>query len=202
MLGVLHGLVDMVSLAVLYCQVPLGCPSAADIVFWALVYNLVAFGLQGPVGLLADRLQTYRAFAVAGLLIVAGAGAAATWSAPAIVVVAVGNALFHVGAGGLVLRSSGGRASLPGVFVGPGVLGLALGIALGLKGFPQRLAIAGAMAAAAALLAMAHLAPPVPVAAPAGGGAGGRLRNEKAAPGGTPKSAWGWRRSPCCCSQP
>jgi len=63
----------------------------------------------------------------------------------------VGNALFHLGAGGLVLRSSGGRAAPAGVFVAPGALGLGLGLWMGRTGrgstFPIYVALAFAVIA-------------------------------------------------------
>jgi FSR family fosmidomycin resistance protein-like MFS transporter len=45
----------------------------------------------------------------------------------------LGNALFHVGAGAMVLAGSGERAAPAGVFVAPGALGLGLGLILGRK---------------------------------------------------------------------
>jgi FSR family fosmidomycin resistance protein-like MFS transporter len=68
--------------------------------------------------------------------------------------VGVGNALFHVGAGGIVLRQWLGHAAGPGIFVAPGALGLAVGVQQGLARFPYRWAIASGMAAAAIVLAL------------------------------------------------
>ena len=67
------------------------------------------------------------------------------------IVAGVGNALFHLGAGGLVLRSAGGRATPAGVFVAPGALGLGLGMWMGRTGrgstFPIYVALAFAVIA-------------------------------------------------------
>jgi len=57
-------------------------------------------------------------------------------------VAALGNALFHLGAGASVLRASGVRAAEIGYFVGPGAVGLGLGIVLGRGNAPVRAAIA------------------------------------------------------------
>jgi FSR family fosmidomycin resistance protein-like MFS transporter len=105
-----------------------GLSDASSVV---ILYNVIAFGGQVPIGLLADRLGSRRGFAAAGMTLTA-AGILLGARAPlmAAVVVAVGNALFHVGAGADVLLRSG-RAAAGGVFVGPGAIGLFAGIWLG-----------------------------------------------------------------------
>ena len=50
-----------------------------------------------------------------------------------VLIAGVGNALFHVGAGAMVLAGSRGRATPAGVFVAPGALGLGIGLMLGRK---------------------------------------------------------------------
>jgi len=52
----------------------------------------------------------------------------------ATVLAGLGNAFFHVGAGAAALSVDPGRASAPGIFVGPGALGLATGLYLGHAG--------------------------------------------------------------------
>lgn len=95
----------------------------------ALIYNLLAFAGQAPLGLLADRLGNGRAFAAAGCLLVAAAYAMP--GAPMLLAAAagIGNALYHIGGGYDVLRLSD-RAGLLGVFVSPGAFGLFLGVLL------------------------------------------------------------------------
>ncbi len=131
-LGVVHAFVDCASGFVIFRD--LG-PSALDrhgVVTMVVLYNVLAFGGQSLAGLAADRFGNYRGMAVAGALLAAVALMMGPFSLiPAIVVVGVGNALFHVGAGADVLRSSGDRAAESGVFVGPGSVGLAAGIWLG-----------------------------------------------------------------------
>ena len=102
----------------------------------ALLYNLLAFAGQAPLGLLADRLGDGRRFAAAGCVV---AGAAYLLSgAPLVMAVTagLGNALFHVGGGLDTLNRSGGRAGALGVFVSPGAFGLFLGAMLGRGVFP------------------------------------------------------------------
>jgi len=169
-LGLVHAVVDTASLAILYVEVHLGNLPFESIVVLILAYNVLAFGLQAPLGWLADRRRTYRPFALAGLaLAVPAIAAAGQWSVFAVVAIGLGNALFHVGAGAMVLRRCGGRATTPGIFVAPGAAGVCAGIWIGLAGFPARGLLALAAAAGLVLTAIAR-----PAAAPPAARAPGR----------------------------
>lgn len=93
-----------------------------------LIYNFFAFALQMPLGVLADRLEKNRSFALGGTLIVACS--VVLDGAPLFLCAAagIGNALFHIGAGRDVLCGSGGKFAPLGVFVSPGAIGLFFGI--------------------------------------------------------------------------
>jgi MFS transporter, FSR family, fosmidomycin resistance protein len=67
----------------------------------------------------------------------------------AVVAAGLGNALFHVGAGAHVLRVSGAGAGPLGLFVGPGAVGLALGILSGQSDLPVRIPLLLGLAAGA-----------------------------------------------------
>jgi FSR family fosmidomycin resistance protein-like MFS transporter len=149
-LGLLHALVDAASLAVLYAEMALERLPDDEIWWLIVVYNVLAFGLQCPLGLVADRYRVYKATALIGLASVLVAVIISPYAVyPAVGLVGVGNALFHLGAGAIVLALSGGQATTPGLFVAPGAAGVAAGIWLGLAGFPQRglmgLTLAGAL---------------------------------------------------------
>lgn len=98
-----------------------------------LIYNFCAFALQMPLGAMLDYLYMQRKanagriFALLGVtLTVLGA-----WIHP--VVLGIGNALFHIGAGVCVIReddANGWQGQALGVFVAPGALGLFLGTQL------------------------------------------------------------------------
>jgi len=150
--GVIHALVDAACVTAVV-RASRGSTVGDLGAFWTVAgYDWLAFGLQFPLGLLVDRLRLARAS------MIVGAGVAALVLAPGpipalatIVAAGVGNALFHLGAGGLVLRSSGGRAAPAGVFVAPGALGLGLGLWMGRTGrgstFPIYVALAFAVIA-------------------------------------------------------
>lgn len=89
-----------------------------------LLYNLCAFAVQMPLGLLCDRLGGAKYFAAVGCALVALAWAFGGTAAA--VVAGLGNALFHVGGGVHTLNASHRCAPL-GIFVSPGAIGIYLG---------------------------------------------------------------------------
>lgn len=149
-LGALHCLVDGACLAVLFNTDPIARIPDEHYKTAAILYNGLAFGLQLPLGWLADRVRAYSLMAVLGLTcVVAGLIICPLNVHVAVVLVALGNALFHVGAGALVLRSSLGCAAPAGVYVAPGALGVFLGIRAGLGGFHHRYGVIAALALSA-----------------------------------------------------
>ena len=133
-LGVAHLIVDAVCVtSVLRASPPSDALFSSAFAF-VLGYDLLAFAGQAPFGWLTDRLGLRRGAALAGLLLTAAALLAGRASTLAVVLIAgASNALFHVGAGAMVLAGSQGRAAPAGVFVAPGALGLGLGLLLGRK---------------------------------------------------------------------
>lgn len=106
-----------------------GQPGWTTAVLW---YNFCAFALQMPLGLLADRFRRDRSLAAAGCVLV-GLAALYLRDAPAIfaVVAGVGNALYHVGGGVVVLHAWPEKAGPLGAFVAPGAFGICFGTMLG-----------------------------------------------------------------------
>ena len=133
-LGAAHLIVDAVCVTSVLRASPPGDSLVSGALAFVLGYDLLAFAGQAPFGWLSDRLGLRRGAALAGLLLSAAALLAGRGSALAVVLIAgTGNALFHVGAGAMVLAGSQGRAAPAGVFVAPGALGLGLGLLLGRK---------------------------------------------------------------------
>ncbi len=153
LLGVVHLLVDTASLYLIFTDVARAGSTADEILGMVVLYNSLAFGGQMFAGLVADRWRCYRTMGAVGALLAATALLASMGSAyTGVIVIGVGNALFHVGAGAFVLRESGDRATESGVFVGPGALGVCAGIWLGLHQVPARFAIIGLLLVALPLL--------------------------------------------------
>lgn len=97
-----------------------------------LLYNFCAFAMQMPFGLLVDRVNKNALFAGLGCFLVAAAYLMKAFPISAVLIVGIGNAFFHVGAGTDVLNSSK-KASLLGIFVSPGVFGIYYGTMYGVR---------------------------------------------------------------------
>lgn len=133
--GAIHALVDASSVMVIFAALLVHRLDLYSSFYLIVSYDILAFGSQVFLGALTDKLRSPRAAALGGL----GLTALATMTLPfepisAMVLAGLGNAAFHVGAGSIALRIVPDRAWAPGVFVGPGALGLAFGIWIGKSG--------------------------------------------------------------------
>lgn len=142
----MHLLVDAACVtAVLRAAPPRGAVVASALAF-VLAYDALAFAGQVPLGWLVDRLTPRPARRrdlplgvhldprrlAAGFGVLLSVAAAGMRGGYAVVALAgMGNALFHLGAGALVLSDCDERVAPAGVFVAPGALGLGAGLLLG-----------------------------------------------------------------------
>jgi hypothetical protein len=121
-----HFLIDLVSAFVVYRAISAIGLTGGTALPVIILYNALAFGSQWIAGMIADRYRLYTAFIPVSLI-----GAAVALSLPfpmgTVILIGLGNALYHVGAGSLVLCSSGGKATPAGIFIAPGAVGLMLG---------------------------------------------------------------------------
>jgi FSR family fosmidomycin resistance protein-like MFS transporter len=151
--GVSHFLIDF---ACAYAMVSLPFRQSIDNGYYfklIILYNLIAFGSQPLWGLLSDRFGNYQFSAAAGLILAScGAGVMTFSLLYGTLMLACGNALFHVGGGAAVYVASKGRASWSGIFVAPGGAGLAAGIMLGFIGTVHTLWLIPVLLTAAFLL--------------------------------------------------
>ncbi len=128
-----------------------------------LLYNILAFGAQPLAGMVADRLGRPRGAALAGLALLAAALLlAGPWPQGAVLLAGLGSAAFHVGGGALALAATQGRASGPGVFAAPGVVGLAVGGALAAAGIAATAPALALLAVLAGAIALLPATPPAP----------------------------------------
>jgi MFS transporter, FSR family, fosmidomycin resistance protein len=100
-----------------------------------VVYNLLAFGTQVFFGLASDRFKSPKFFAMCGCAVTA-ASVVEVYSSPTVTVMlaGLGNAMFHVSGGTVSLNLTPKKATAPGIFVGPGAVGLAVGTLVGVGG--------------------------------------------------------------------
>jgi FSR family fosmidomycin resistance protein-like MFS transporter len=130
--GAAHALVDAICASVLTSLAVFGGAGPERAFLFYLLYNFLAFAVQAPVGLLLDKIRSPRAAAQLGLGMLALALAVPQLPPEgAILLVGLGNALFHLGGGVVALNLTPGRATAPGIFVAPGAIGLFLGVRLG-----------------------------------------------------------------------
>ncbi len=123
---------DATTVTVAFASIGLHDLDVAQAFAVVLLYDLLAFATQVVFGAITDRLGSPKGTLVLGLVLCA-AGMLALPLGPwtAVTLVGLGNSLFHVGAGALTLYTRPGRATDPGIFVAPGALGLAFGMAYG-----------------------------------------------------------------------
>ena len=130
--GFAHALVDASCILLLLG----GIDVKGDLLTYILIYNLLAFGLQLPFGWILDRIHQPVLTAVLGCIILSLALLSFIHPMTAVILAGTGNALFHVGGGTISLNLRPGKASIPGLFVAPGGIGLfAGGLILKLNGF-------------------------------------------------------------------
>jgi MFS transporter, FSR family, fosmidomycin resistance protein len=131
-LGGAHLVVDAVCVTTVLRAAPASDSLVASALWFVLAYDVLAFAGQVPLGWFVDRFDLRRGAAVLGILL-AAAGLVVGSAAGSLVVLlaGLGNALFHLGAGAMVLAGGKDKAAPAGVFVAPGALGLGIGLLLG-----------------------------------------------------------------------
>ncbi len=145
--GAIHAVVDASSAMVVFATMMLHEIDLLQAFYFVIIYDLLAFGTQVFFGAATDKLQRPKAVTMAGLgLLSCGTIMMPFEAYSAMILVGLGNAAFHVGAGAISLRIEPEKASHPGIFVAPGAIGLAFGIWLGKSGgalaWPFTLALA------------------------------------------------------------
>lgn len=134
--GAVHLLVDAVSVAFYFAISREEAFRGSWDIF--VLYTLLAFAMQVPLGMFSDRIDRPVLTAIAGCTFVALGPFFSAFPLFALLIVCTGNALFHVGGGAIALIVSRGRAAIPGMFVAPGTIGVAIGVTLGHFGnFPH-----------------------------------------------------------------
>ena len=152
--SVTHFLVDFACAFLMFRNIA-GTP---DGYLCVLLYNFCAFAMQMPLGIVADKLNRNYLFAISGCVLVGAAYGFATIPITEVVVVGVGNALFHIGGGIDALNISEKKLCALGVFVSPGAFGVYFGTMLGKGNSFSAILIPLALIAAAGLILAVHKA--------------------------------------------
>ena len=132
-----HFVVDFACVSTMLCAVSrvLGEPGQGSMEVVALsilLYDIVAFTLQLPIGIALDQLDknSYAAllsYALVGAGVILSLVPVALLEWPAILLLAIGNALFHSAGGLSVLNISQKHAGPSGIFIATGAIGVFLG---------------------------------------------------------------------------
>ena len=91
--------------------------------------------MQLPIGIVADKINKNAICSAVGCLLVAIAFGFVNYCCIACLIAGMGNAMFHIGGGIDVLNISNKKATLSGIFVSTGALGIFLGRKINSIGF-------------------------------------------------------------------
>jgi len=125
--SIIHFVVDFACAFLMFRSIA-GIPSSYACV---LLYNFCAFAMQMPLGIIADKLNRNIAFAIFGCILVGAAYGFVHIPIAAVILIGIGNAMFHIGGGIDVLNVSEKKLSALGIFVAPGAFGIYYGAMLG-----------------------------------------------------------------------
>lgn len=125
--SMIHCIVDMACAILIAGILTPALTGTNSLVIAIFLYNLFAFAFQLPFGILADKINKNALISAIGCVFVIIAYCVNSFGILACIIAGIGNALFHVGGGIDVLNISDKKATLPGIYVATGALGLYIG---------------------------------------------------------------------------
>lgn len=135
--SVIHFIVDLSCAILVTNLVTLKMGQGSYLFIAILLYNFFAFAVQLPIGIIADAVNRNAVCSAIGCLLVAVAFGVSALAVPggsflipgllSCLIAGTGNAMFHVGGGIDVLNISDKKATLSGIFVSTGAMGIFLG---------------------------------------------------------------------------
>ncbi len=135
--SLIHFIVDL-SCAILVTNLVTQKMGLGEKLFIAIIlYNFFAFAVQLPVGIIADKVNKNALCSAIGCLLVAVAYAFSSYGIIACIIAGIGNSMFHVGGGIDVLNISEKKATLSGIYVSTGAMGIFLGSMSAKYGFTE-----------------------------------------------------------------
>jgi len=96
-----------------------------------LLYNIIAFGIQPFIGYLFDKNKQPKYAAMLGLMFAFVGFLYFRSPLTSVIMLGIGNALYHIGGGLIALNIDPGKATYPGMYVAPGAIGVFIGGILG-----------------------------------------------------------------------
>ena len=132
--SIIHGLIDLCCAMLVLSTLLINGFGTQNSFMCVVMYNVIAFGLQAPLGALVDKLRAPKESAFMGCILVLISFFVFNNPFLLVILLGLGNAFFHVGGGSVSLNFKQNKASAPGIFVGPGALGLTIGVLIGKSG--------------------------------------------------------------------
>ena len=135
--SIIHCIVDM-SCAMLIAGILTPVITGTNTLVIAIIlYNLFAFAFQLPFGIFADKINKNALISLIGCLFIIFAYFINPLAIVSCIMAGIGNALFHIGGGIDVLNISEKKATLPGIYVATGAMGLYIGSKTTYLGFDK-----------------------------------------------------------------
>lgn len=150
--SIIHFIVDLACAVLVSNLVTQKMGQETNLFIAILIYNFFAFAMQLPIGIIADKVNKNAICSAVGCLLVAIGFGFANYGIIACLIAGIGNAMFHVGGGIDVLNISDKKASMSGIFVSTGAMGIFLGSKSALIGFNQFYIVILSLILSAALL--------------------------------------------------
>lgn len=125
--SIIHFIVDLGCSILVSNLITQKMESGINLFIAILLYNFFAFAIQLPIGIIADKVNKNAICSAIGCLLVAMAFGFANFGIISCIIAGIGNAMFHVGGGIDVLNISDKKATLSGIFVSTGAMGIFLG---------------------------------------------------------------------------
>ena len=125
--SVIHFVVDLACAVLVSNLVTQKMGAGTNLFIAILIYNFFAFAMQLPIGIIADKVNKNAICSAIGCVLVAIGFGFTNYGIIACLIAGIGNAMFHVGGGIDVLNISDKKATLSGIFVSTGAMGIFLG---------------------------------------------------------------------------
>ncbi len=122
-----HFIVDLACAILVTNLVTQKMGANANLFIAIFLYNFFAFAIQLPIGIIADKVNKNALCSAIGCILVAIAFGFSNFGIISCIIAGIGNAMFHVGGGIDVLNISDKKATLSGIFVSTGAMGIFLG---------------------------------------------------------------------------
>lgn len=123
----IHFIVDFSCAVLVYNIITPQLTGTFSLFLAIVIYNFFAFAIQLPIGILADKFNKNAICSALGCILVIIAFGFSRFSILSCLIAGIGNAMFHIGGAIDVHNISNEKATLPGIFVSTGALGIFLG---------------------------------------------------------------------------